>query len=116
MNGDIPLLSLSRLVQMDNDCIAFLSVIVVLLVVADVCESMIKENEHFTSFFEAENSDNCLYQTLSGIFPRHIHADFSEPTLVEPLAKFRRGKSIQQRINRAVHWQNKDNYPGMQIS
>jgi len=102
---------------MDNDCIAFLlSVIVVLLVVADVCESVIKATNILSSLSMAENSDNCLYQTLSGIFPRYIHADFSEPTLVEPLAKFRRGKSVQQRVNRAVHWQDKNHYPSVQIS
>lgn len=101
---------------MDNDCITFLlSVIVILLVVADVCESVIKAANILLSLSMVENSD-CLYQTLSRIFPRHIHADFSEPTLVEPLAKFRRRKSVQQWVNRAVHWQDKNHYPSVQVS
>lgn len=49
------------------------------------------------------------------MLPRYIITHFSEPILVEPFAKFRRGKSVQQRIDRTIQRQDKNHYPGVQI-
>jgi len=52
---------------------------------------------------------------LAGLLLQYVSMHFSEPALVESFAKFWRRKSVQQRIDRTIHRQNKNYYPSVQI-